>query len=245
MPPSSQKSIFLTAYWKYLLMANYVVDPDVLKPYVPPGTELDFYKGKTYASIVGFRFLDTRVLGIPVPFHRNFTEVNLRFYVRYKTNDGWRRGTSFISEIVPRRAIAWLANLAYHEHYAYSPMHHQILPDTQELKVAYEWTKSGQNFIRAKAKPAVRPMAEGSIEEFIAEHYWGYNAYSSDITMEYGVEHPPWSYYPVTDFQANYQIEALYGLPFVPYLSQEPDSVFIAEGSEVIVRKGSKITFNA
>lgn len=244
MQSSAQKSAFLSAQWRYLLMANYAVDPNVLKPHVPRGTELDFYEGKTYASIVGFRFLDTRVLGIPIPFHQNFTEVNLRFYVRYKTNEGWRRGTSFISEIVPRPAIAWLANLVYHEHYAYAPTRYQILSEAQELNITYEWTKSGHNFIQAKAKTVVQPMAEGSIEEFIAEHYWGYNTYSPEVTMEYGVEHPSWSYYPVTDFQSNYQIEALYGSAFVPYLRREPDSVFVADGSEVIVRKGTKISLN-
>ena len=82
MKSETTQPIFLTARWKYLLMANYVVDPAVLAPYVPRGTELDYFYGQTYASIVGFRFLDTKLLGIPVPFHRNFAEVNLRFYVR-------------------------------------------------------------------------------------------------------------------------------------------------------------------
>lgn len=243
MQPAPQKSIFLTASWRYLLMANYIVDSTVLAPYVPRGTELDFYEGETYASMVGFRFLDTKVLGIPVPFHRNFCEVNLRFYVRYKTDEGWRRGTSFISEIVPRRAIAWLANIAYHEHYAYAPMRHRIIPGDQELNVTYEWGKGRQNYLQASALPKVHPIKEGSLEEFIAEHYWGYNAYNPNTTMEYGVEHPRWLYYPVTHFQGSYQVEALYGSHFVPYLRQEPASVFVADGSEVVVRKGSKIAF--
>lgn len=242
MQTTSRKSVFLSASWRYLLMANYVVDPEVLSPLVPRGTELDFYQGKTYASIVGFRFLDTKVLGIPVPFHRDFTEVNLRFYVRYRSEEGWKRGTVFVSEIVPKPAIAWLANLIYHEHYSYAPMQYLIRPEPDQLTVSYSWKKSGANFIRARAEPTAQPIEEGSIEEFIAEHYWGYNAFSSDVTLEYGVEHPRWSYFPVSDYKADFRTEALYGSAFVPYL-QEPASVFIADGSEVIVRQGRKISF--
>ncbi|WKN45937.1 YqjF family protein [Tunicatimonas pelagia] len=242
MKSGSPKSAFLTARWKYLLMANYAVDPSVLKPYVPQATELDYFQGKTYVSIVGFRFLDTKLLGIPVPFHRNFTEVNLRFYVRYRSQQGWRRGTSFISEIVPKPAIAWVANLVYREHYTYAPTQYWIDHQKDELSVEYTWKKGGtRNFIMATAQPTTKPLAPNSIEEFIAQHYWGYNAYSKKTTLEYGVEHPAWSYFPVTDFEAHYHTKALYGSAFVPYLERKPDSVFIADGSNVVVRQGGKI----
>jgi len=246
MESASSKSAFLTARWKYLLMANYAINPSVLKPYVPQATELDYFQGKTYVSIVGFRFLDTKVLGIPVPFHRDFTEVNLRFYVRYRSSEGWRRGTSFISEIVPKPAIAWIANLVYREHYAYAPTQYWIDHQEDELSIEYQWEKgvnrgSNHNFIMATAQPQAQPLVAGSIEEFIAQHYWGYNAYSEKTTLEYGVEHPAWSYFQVTSFEANYHTQALYGSAFVPYLEREPDSVFIADGSDIIVRQGSKI----
>ena len=97
---------FLTADWRYLAMLNYVVDPRLIGPLVPPGTEIDYEDGQTFLSIVGFLFLDTRLLGLPIPLHRNFEEVNLRFYVRKKSADTWRRGVVFIRELVPRRAIA-------------------------------------------------------------------------------------------------------------------------------------------
>ena len=74
---------FLTARWIHLAMLNYEVDPAVLLDRVPAGTVLDSWDGSFFVSMVGFQFLDTRLLGVlPVPFHRNFDEVNLRFYVR-------------------------------------------------------------------------------------------------------------------------------------------------------------------
>ena len=45
-------------------MLNYEVPPALLRPLVPAGTELDSWNGTPLASMVGFRFLDTRVMGI-------------------------------------------------------------------------------------------------------------------------------------------------------------------------------------
>src|SRR6478736_2670783 len=106
-------STFLTAEWRKLAIANYVVDPKLLLPYLPYKTELDTWNGKCYVSLVGFRFVNTRLKGIPIPFHIHFEEVNLRFYVRYKDESGWKRGVTFIREIVPRPALTFIANNLY------------------------------------------------------------------------------------------------------------------------------------
>lgn len=86
---------FLAARWQDLIMANYEVDPELLASRVPPGTELDLNGGRCFVSLVGFMFLGTRVMGVPVPFHINFEEVNLRFYVTRETRDEIRRGICF------------------------------------------------------------------------------------------------------------------------------------------------------
>src|SRR3954467_2359770 len=101
--------VFLSAEWRYLAMLNYEIAPEILQPRVPAGTELDYYEGKTLVSVIGFRFLRTQVLGVPIPLHRDFDEVNLRFYVRARGPEGWRRGVVFVRELVPRWAIAWVA----------------------------------------------------------------------------------------------------------------------------------------
>src|SRR5262245_39598094 len=120
-----QAPAFLTAHWCDLAMLNYEVSPAVLSDLIPAGTELDSWGGHTFVSMVGFRFLRTRVLGLAVPGHSNFDEVNLRFYVRRNAHDGWRRGVVFVKEIVPHRAIAWLARALYNENYVALPMRHQ------------------------------------------------------------------------------------------------------------------------
>ena len=59
-------------------MLNYVVDPRLITPLVPAETEIDFENGETFLSVVGFLFLDTRLLGLPIPLHLDFEEVNFR-----------------------------------------------------------------------------------------------------------------------------------------------------------------------
>ena len=99
---NTKKSKFLTAEWRKLILANYAIDPEILAPFAPKGTELDFFNGTCYVSLVGFMFLNTKILGLSIPFHKNFEEFNLRFYVKRKTTEGWQRGVVFIKEIVPK-----------------------------------------------------------------------------------------------------------------------------------------------
>lgn len=235
-------NIFLSAEWRNLLMANYAIDPKVLQPYVPAFTELDSFDNIYYASLVGFLFTNTKVRGISVPFHRSFEEVNLRFYVRYKEKGQWKRGVVFIKEIVPKRMITFVANTVYKEKYATHPMRHQWVITEEELKVSYRW-KAGKdwNHLNAVAEKEAKPVLEGSAEEFITEHYWGYTQKGKEITGQYEVSHPRWNIHRVKEYSVQCSIEALYGKSFAAALQQPPQSVFLAEGSAIKVMKGSSI----
>lgn len=239
------KGIFLKAEWNNLVMLNYEVDPQVLKPYIPAGTVLDLYEGKAQVSMVGFMFNNTRVLGIKWPLHTNFEEVNLRFYVRYFDGAEHKRGTVFISEIVPKYIIATIANTLYKEHYRSLPMRHSVRPtENDQSEYLYEWKLNGKwNKLGATVSNQFTPMQPGSAEEFILEHYWGYNPWSPTVTMEYQVEHVSWRIAKVSDFVFDADVAALYGEAFVPYLSAKPVSAFFAEGSEIAVRIGDKLRF--
>lgn len=233
---------FLTAEWRKLSMANYVVSSDLLLPYLPKHTELDFYNGDCYVSLVGFLFDNVRLKGVPVPFHTSFEEVNLRFYVRYRDEEGnWKRGTTFIKEIVPKYAVSWTANLLYHEPYVTMPMRHHWTNTDGELIVGYEWKYKDWNRFEVVAHNQAIDMPVGSKEEFITEHYWGYTAYSSSITSEYGVEHPRWQVYPVKNYEIDVDFNAIYGTDFGFLTSQKPDSVLLAEGSAIQVRSARKL----
>jgi uncharacterized protein YqjF (DUF2071 family) len=226
---------FLTANWRYLAMLNYVVDPKIIAPLLPPGTEVDFENGETFLSVVGFLFLDTRLLGLPVPLHRDFEEVNLRFYVRKKSADMWRRGVVFVRELVPRRAIAIVARTFYGENYLAVPMKHQIDHVDLKLSVEYSWRRGRKReSIKLTATGEPQAIPAGSHAEFITEHYWGYTCFRGGCS-EYRVEHPRWKTWNADSFEFAADIASLYGEQFVEPLQVAPRSAFIAEGSPIQV----------
>jgi uncharacterized protein len=227
---------FLSAYWNQLIMANYTVDPTILQPYLPAHTELDIWQGNCYVSLVGFMFQQTKVKGIPIPFHINFEEVNLRFYVRHRHNGQWRRGVVFISEIVPKPAIVWVANTLFKEHYSTCKMKHRIEQNADWLYVGYQWRHQGQwNSLSVVADPAAQPMVADSHAAFILEHYWGYSGKPPGPTIEYAVEHPSWDTHRVETYEIHCRFEKLYGPAFATLENRRPDSVLLAAGSAVKV----------
>ena len=234
---------FLSAEWRDLVMLNYVVDPQLLDRYVPSGTVLDSFDGKTYVSLVGFQFLRTKLFGgLPIPFHSNFDEVNLRFYVRRPVGNEHRRGVVFIAEIVPRYAIAQIARLAYGENYICLPMKHRLSADTAAKSAEYQWRVNGEWCkLRAQASNAPAPARDGSLEQFITEHYWGYSARRNASTLEYHVSHVPWNVWPTTSAGFEGDPTSIYGPDFANILQRHPDSAFIADGSPVKVFAGEEI----
>ncbi|AFK04642.1 Protein of unknown function DUF2071 [Emticicia oligotrophica DSM 17448] len=234
---------FLKAKWQNLVMANYEVSPEILKKHLPYKTELDFWNGRCYVSLVGFQFFDTQVLGIKFPFHTNFEEVNLRFYVRYNDNGEWKRGVVFVKEIVPKAMITLIANSLYRENYATHPCNHKIITDNHEISAQYEWkSRSGWNSLQVWSDLTPQTISLGSEEEFITEHYWGYAAYSTQKTNEYQVQHPRWLVHRVNKYQILCNFEELYGKEFAFLKDKQPISVLHAQGSEVAVLKGKIIT---
>ena len=228
-------SLFLTAAWKKLLMANYPVEAATLKPLVPARTELDSWNGVTYVSLVGFQFQDVRVRGMRIPYHTRFPEVNLRFYVRFKDEGKWKRGVVFVREIVPLPAVTWVANGLFRERYITLPMKYYERLNAQLLETGYSWKYRGrwnQLSVAAAAQPVA--LQEGSQEEFITEHFWGY-AGNGLRTGEYQVAHPRWEIYPVTRYIVDCDFGPLYGPAFADLDQRIPQSVFLAEGSPVEV----------
>jgi uncharacterized protein YqjF (DUF2071 family) len=231
---------FLTAEWRSLAMLNYEVDPRLLRPLVPGGMELDQWRGRTFVSLVGFLFLNTKVFGVPVPFHRNFEEVNLRFYVRRCEGTELRRGVVFVREIVPRWAIATVARKFYGEKYVALPMRHQIRARADGGSgVEYEWRIGGDwNRLRLTARGAPVLPGEGSEEQFITEHYWGYAAQPDGSCVEYRVAHPSWRVWRAQQARFEGEMEELYGDELGRAIKHKPASAFLAEGSEIAVYRG-------
>ena len=243
---TGQRRVFLTAEWRHLVMLNFDVSPDLLIHRVPLGTELDFWQGRTFVSLVGFRFLNTKLLGWPIPFHQNFCEVNLRFYVRRRAGNEWRRGVVFIKEIVPLHAVTMVARRVYNENYVTLPMRHRTeLPASSNEGLgtfSYSWKwQSVWAELTANIRDAPRPLVAESEEQFITEHYWGYATQRDGGTIEYNVEHPPWRVWPLVSSRFECDVASLYGPEFADVLARPPTSSFVADGSEIVVRSGTRL----
>ena len=220
-------------------MANYEIEPDLLGQFVPQGTELDFYAGKCCVSLVAFNFLDTRVLNVPIPFHINFEEVNLRFYVRRETREETRRGVVFIKEIVPRTAIAFVARAFYGEPYETWKMSHA----RTKQNLSYFWSKDGcENSVTIEVGQNLGVPEENSHGEFIIEHYWGYTKRGENRIDEYKVEHPKWELFEANNVLIDVDFNFTYGKQFEFLSDTKPQSVLLAKGSEVSVYKGEKLS---
>jgi len=240
---TQEQHIFLTAEWRDLVILNYEVDGELLSGYVPAGAVLDSFQGRFYISVVGFRFRRTRLFGfLPVPFHSDFDEVNLRFYVRRKEGAEERRGVVFIAEIVPKRAVAQLARRAYGENYVSLPMEHSITGNGAANRVEYRWRLNGAWCkLYAQTSGAPAPAEERSLEQFITEHYWGYTKQATGAAIEYHVAHPVWNVWASAAAGFEGDASGVYGSELARILQRPPDSAFIADGSAVTVFRGKRI----
>lgn len=229
---------FLTARWSNLFLATYAVPPELLRPRLPPGLDLDTRDGLCFASLVGFDFLDTRVLGVPWPGFRNFPELNLRFYVRH----GERRGVVFVREYVPPRFVAWAARTFYNEPYRAARMENVFTDESATITAEYRIQLYGKTHVlRATGdKPAVRPRPE-SVEHFFKEHEWGFGTTRRGRTLMYRVEHPVWDVYPVREWAVDVDWSALYGAEWSVMQGVRPYSTVLAVGSEVAVFTGKPL----
>ncbi|WP_125722284.1 YqjF family protein [Flavobacterium ustbae] len=233
---------FLNAQWKNLALFNYEVDREILEKYLPAGTEIDIWNGKCYVSLVGFLFKETKVLGLKVPFHVDFEEVNLRFYVKRSENDEWKRGVVFIKEIVPKKAITFIANTLYQEHYETQKMKHGIFENEKTNTFVYQW-KNGKKWNTIQVETQKNPTAikVDSEAEFITEHYFGYTKISDETTFEYEVTHPRWEQLEVLNHYVDIDFGKTYGDDFAFLQNLNPTSVFLAKGSKIGVKNKRKL----
>lgn len=250
-PAVRSTPVFLSAEWRNLVVLNFEIEPERLHPYLPRGTQLDTYEGRSFVSMVGFRFLNTRLFGWSVPGHRNFDEVNLRFYVWRDVAGERRRGVVFVKELVPRVAVAKVARWFYNENYSTVAMRHTLDADAEQghlpREVAYEWRHDrswNRLAVRVEPRSWSLPVAD-SLDEFIIEHYWGYSVQRDGGTMEYEVAHPPWRIAPAVAAEFSCDVRSLYGVTFAAALDAPPASAFLVDGSSVDVHQGRRLRWKS
>ena len=227
---------FLTAAWRDLVLLNWRVEESLLSSYLPAGVELDRWEGDCWASLVGFRFLDMSVKGLPALGYRNFPEINLRFYVKREIQGELRRGVVFVKELTQHRLVGWVARTIYNEPYETLHMRQTVNESRAlyEVQIDSDWQGIG-----LKANGPWREQNE--MELFITEHYWGYNTQKNKDSMEYRVEHPVWRTRSVDLDRYDLNVRELYGNKWEEALASQPDTMVFSEGSKVTVYSGERI----
>jgi uncharacterized protein YqjF (DUF2071 family) len=248
----------LTARWSELLVLNFEVPAELVERLAMAGTQPDLFEGRAYASIVGFRFHNARLFGIPIPGHRRFVEINLRYYVRRSVGGEVRRGVVFVREIVPRRAVAATANWLYNENYVARPMQSAVHLSGAELaagdSIEYAWRNPQRFALRGPriqsywnrmggcVASSLQAPSPGSFEEYIIEHYWGYVVARDGSTREYEVRHRPWRVAKIAAVAWNCDVAANYDAPWAEHLAVRPASTLVADGSDVQLFRGRRLT---
>jgi len=231
------KKVFLTARWGNLIIISYKIDPALLNSQMPPGMEADTIDGNAFVSLVAFDFMDTKVKGMKVPFHVNFPEINLRFYVKNKE----KRGVVFIREFVPRTFIAIFANAFYNENYRAVKMSSHIEKNGR-IFLNHTLNIKGEKYeinVEAENKPYMPEV--GSIEHFFKEHEWGFGTSKYNDVFIYKVEHPFWEVFQVIKFEHNFDFSAIYGEKWKKLNNETPFNIAFAKGSPVKVFSGEKL----
>jgi uncharacterized protein YqjF (DUF2071 family) len=84
----------MTQTWHNLLFVHTPIEPDSLRPFLPPHVELDTLEGQAWLGVVAFRLSKIRLHGFPeVGLVSHFNEINLRTYVTH----GGMPGVLFLS----------------------------------------------------------------------------------------------------------------------------------------------------
>ena len=237
---SKKKRVFLESKWQRLVSINYVVDAKILEPYIPAGTELELFNNKCFVSLVAFRYDDTKLLRFKVPFHTQFEEINLRFYVRRKLpNRQWRSEVAFTKLFFPKPALSAVANSIYKENYETRRMRHTWKEDEKFLYTSYGLNKSHWHQFSIISEKDPIPIEFNSPAYFFSKHYWGTSQIDSKASTEYMIEHPEWFTYETVKADINFDFGLLFGDDFESLTNSKPDSVQMFDGSDVTIYRRS------
>lgn len=238
MSSKNGKKVFLTADWRRLISANYVVSPEIMWKHVPEGTELELFNGQCFVSLVAFRYSDTRLLSVRVPFHTMFEEINLRFYVRRKiAPNQWRSEVAFTRLFFPKRALTMVAKQIYKENYQTFKMKHFWSEVDDKLKVSYALKKDSWHSFDVTSEKEPEKIKPDSYEDFFSKQFWGTSQIDSKSCTIYEIEHPEWHTHRVIDWNVSFDFGEVFGPEFKHLSGEKPHSVHLFDGSEVIVNK--------
>jgi len=247
--PTPKSKPLMKAKFTELVALNFSVDPSILEPRLPKGVELHFYGNETYVSLVAMMLRNVRVYNVPITIAKMVGEFNLRFYVRRKVGENqYKNGSCFIKDYVSSWAASWALEKLFKAEFGRIRMKwaHARFDGDEEGRppsADYRWQVDGDrwNRIRVLARERVAKTGRDTKVGFILNHSFIYSK-RGNKTLEYPVTRPAWSIWNAGQANFTCDVERLFGPEFVKPLAKRPASVFVANGSEVVVYRPNILT---
>lgn len=187
-PPLPQPIIF-DQVWANIAFLHWAVDPQLVQPYLPPGTRPDTWTdGTTYVGLVPF---EMRSAGpgtrLQVPYFGRFLETNIRLY---SVDEQGRHGVVFRSLDASRLAVVLGARWGIRIPYQWSTIRASSYESTHSYHTRRRWPRpaaSSDLVIKVGGHVTATPL-----EEFLTRR-WGMHSRLGGRTMWTPNTHPAWS----------------------------------------------------
>ncbi|HET9327472.1 MAG TPA: DUF2071 domain-containing protein [Candidatus Eisenbacteria bacterium] len=185
----------LSQTWEDALFLHWQVPVEILRPRVPKPLWIDTYKGSAWVTITAIDVRDSQPrFSPPLPWIRDFHEVNVRTYVHY---DGIP-GVWFFSLDADSRLTVSGARTFFHLPYFPSQVVHEVEGRRVHFRSLRRTNEESASFTATwTARPEVQEASPGSLEFFWVERYSLYVADESELYRA-RIFHEPW---PIREVQ--------------------------------------------
>jgi uncharacterized protein YqjF (DUF2071 family) len=182
--------------WDHLLFLHWEVPAEALGRLLPPGLELDLFRGRAFVGLVPFTMQGVRPAGWPsVRGLSNFHETNVRTYVQAR---GREPGVWFFSLDAANAVGAALGRSWFGLPYFFARMGLVVEERPGGLRLSY-WSRRiypsprpATTRIEAEVRSPVEPTAVGTLEYFLAERYLLYSLARGGELRQGRVHHAPY-----------------------------------------------------
>ena len=216
-----RKTCIMKQEWHNLLFLHWPIPVKTIRQHIPKELDVDTYNNSAWIGIIPFQMRKLRPsFAFHIPLISNFTEINLRTYVKDKYN---RKGVWFFSLDTHNPFGNWVAQTFFHLNYRYArtefiTTHTQSntckfsFPNTQYPEQTFSWKHSKHEFMPSKSPE--------SLECFLTERYrlFSFN-HKRNVLLTGTLSHYPYELNRPellkysTDLFASNKIDFPYGYP--------------------------------
>ncbi len=199
--------------WRDLLFIHWTISPDVLRPLLPAGLEIDLFDGQAWLGLVPFAMRGVRPWWSPaVPGVSNFLETNVRTYV---VRNG-EPGVWFFSLDAANSLAVRIARSKWALPYFRSNMSLQKSGNRITYTGSRIWPEPADAVytIDAELSAKTPEVAElDTLEHFLVERYLLFAESKRGELLRGQVHHTPYTFQPATITQCDETLSTAAGVP--------------------------------